>query len=90
MDSLIGSIDPQSVLMIAAIAIALLLGNLLFRILKANAGLILVILLIVLVLQYGMGISPLQLWEEIGNLPQDVLQLVKNWDLNAATFMFSG
>lgn len=83
MDSLLSSVDSQVVLVIAAIAVALLLGTLIVRILKASMGLILVIVAIVLVLKYGFGISPGQLWGEIGNLPQDLVQWVSNFDLNA-------
>lgn len=89
MDSLIGSVDSQAVSVIAAIAVALLLGTLVVRILKASLGLILIILAIVLVLKYGFGISPGQLWGEIGNLPQDIVQWIKGFDLNAFMSMFS-
>lgn len=89
MDSLLYSVDSHAVLVIAAIAVVLLLGTLLLRILKASLGLILTIFAIVLVLQYGFGMSPVQLWSEIGNLPQDVIQLVENFDLNAFTSLFS-
>lgn len=90
MDSLIGSVDSQTVLMVAAIAVSLLLVTLLYRILKAGLGLILIILAIVLVLQSVFGISPGQLWGEIGNLPQDALQLVKSLDWNSLTSSFNG
>ncbi len=89
MDSLIGSLDSQTVLVVAAIAVSLLLVTLLFRILKAGLGLILTILAIVLVLQSVFGISPGQLWGEIGNLPQDAIQLVKSFDLNSLMSSFS-
>lgn len=89
MDSLIGSLDSQTVLVVAAIAVSLLLVTLLFRILKAGLGLILTILAIVLVLQSVFGISPGQLWGEIGNLPQDAIQLVKSLDLNSLMSSFS-
>jgi hypothetical protein len=90
MNSFIEAIDPQTVLVVAAIAIALLLRTLLIRILKAGAGLILTILAIVLVLQYLFGISPEQLWSEIANLPQAAIQWVKSFDLNALSSAFSG
>ena len=90
MDSLIGSVDSQTVLVVAAIAVCLLLVTLLFRILKAGLGLILTILAIVLVLQSVFGISPGQLWGEIGNLPQDAIQLVKSLDLNSLMSSFNG
>ncbi|HEY9636005.1 MAG TPA: hypothetical protein V6D14_21540 [Coleofasciculaceae cyanobacterium] len=89
MDSLIGSVDSQTVLVVAAIAVSLLLITLLYRILKAGLGLILTILAIVLVLQSVFGISPGQLWGEIGNLPQDAIQVVKSLDLNSLMSSFS-
>lgn len=89
MDSLIGSFDSQAILVIAAIAVAFLLSTLVIRILKASFGLILMILAIVLVLQYGFGISPDQLWGEIGQLPQVIAQWATNVDVNALTSMFS-
>ena len=90
MDSLIGSLDSQTVLVVAAIAVSLLLVTLLYRILKAGLGLILTILAIVLVLQSVFCISPGQLWGEIGNLPQDAIQLVKSIDLNSLVSSFNG
>ena len=89
MDSLIGSIDSQTVLVLAAIALSVLLLTLLFKILKANSGLILSILALVLVLQYFFGISPSQVWGEISNLPQDVIQLVESFDVNSLMSNFS-
>lgn len=89
MDSLIDSVNSQAVLVIAAIAVAFLLVKLLFRILKVSFRLILTILAIVLVLQYGFGFTPGQLWGEITSLPQDLIQLVKNFDPNAVTSIFS-
>jgi hypothetical protein len=81
MDSLINSVDSQAVLVIAAIAVALLLGTLLLRIIKAGFGLILTILAIVLILNYGFGIAPAQLWGKMGHLPQDILQWVQGMNL---------
>lgn len=90
MDSFLNSVDSQSVLVIAAIAVAFLLARLLIAILRTSLGLIFSILAIVLVLQYGFGIGPHQLWREIGHLPQEAIQLVQNFDLNALTSWFSG
>lgn len=89
MDSLIHSVDSQAVLVIAAIAVALLFGMLLIRIIKARLGLILTIVAIVLLLQYGFGIAPTQLWSEVGHLPQDALQWAKTIDLSAFASAFS-
>jgi hypothetical protein len=90
MDSLIGSVDSQIVLVVAAIAVSLLLVTLLVRILKAGLGLILTIFALVLVLHYVFGISPGQLWGEIRNFPQDAIQLVKSLDLNSLMSSFNG
>ena len=90
MDSLASSVDPQIVLIVAAIAVSVLSVMLFIRILKAGAGLILAILAIVFVLRYVFGITSGQLWGEIGNLPQDVSKLVESFDLNALTSVFSG
>ena len=90
MDSLIGSVDPQVVLVVAALAVLVLSVMLLIRIVKAGGGLILAILAIVLVVHYGFGISTNQIWGEIGRLPQDVTQIVKSFDLNALSSVFSG
>lgn len=79
MDALLESIDPQTVLVIGAIAVALLLVRLLFRVLNAGLGTILTIVAIVLLLQYVFGISPRQLWFEISHLPQDLVRLAKSF-----------
>ncbi|HEY9624548.1 MAG TPA: hypothetical protein V6C78_29600 [Crinalium sp.] len=83
MDTLTGLIDSQTVLVVAAIAISLILVTLLYRILKASLGLILVLLAIVLILQYGFGISPAQVWSEMNSLPRQAVQLVQNFNVNS-------
>lgn len=80
MDSFIAAVDPQTVLVIGTIVVTLLLGALLFKVLKASAGLILTLAAIVLGLQYLFGISPNQLWHEIANLPQDLSQLMSSFE----------
>lgn len=79
MDSVLSSIDPQVVLLIAAIVIGLLLIQLLFRVLNVGLGTILTIAAIVLIMQYIFGISPKQLWFEISHLPQDLVRLAKGF-----------
>jgi hypothetical protein len=69
--------------------VAFLCGKLLLRILKTSFSLILAILAIALVLQYGFDISPSQLWGKIGNLSQDIIQFVKTLDLNGFMSLFS-
>lgn len=89
MDFLTSLADSQTVLVLAAITVLLLLTTLVIKILKANLGLILTLLVIMLGLQYCFGISPGQLWSEIGNLPQDMTQFVQNLDVNALISSFS-
>lgn len=84
-----GSVDSQAVLVIAAIAVAFLLSALVVRVLRASFSLILMILAIVLVLQYGFGISPDQLWGEIAQLPQVLAQWATQVDVSALTSLFS-
>lgn len=79
MDSLLGAIDSQVVLLIGAVAVALLLLRLLFNVLRIGSGTILTIVVIVLVLQYAFGISPRQLWFEISHLPQNLVQFAKSF-----------
>jgi hypothetical protein len=52
--------------------------RLLFRVLNVGLGTILTIVAIVLILQYGFGISPRELWFEIGQLPQEIMRFAKN------------
>ena len=77
MDNLVNAIDSQTIVLIAAIAVAFLLVKLVFRVLSAGIGLVLAIAAIVLALQYFLGISPRQLWFEISHLPQDILHWVQ-------------
>lgn len=77
MDNLVNAIDSQTIVLIAAIAVAFLLVKLIFRVLNAGIGLVLAIAAIVLALQYFLGISPRQLWFEISHLPQDILRWVQ-------------
>lgn len=81
MDALLGTVDSQTVVVIAAIVVLILVLNLLFRILKVGLGLIMSIAIIFLVLQYFLGISPAQIWAEIGQLPQDLIRLVQGLQL---------
>jgi hypothetical protein len=78
-DSLLESIDSQAVLVIAAIAVAALLLRLAFRVLNVGLGIILTIVAIMFVLQYLFGISPRQLWFEIGHLPQELGRWLKGF-----------
>jgi hypothetical protein len=77
--SLLESIDSQTVLLVAAIAVAFLLLRLFLRIFNVGLGLILTIAAIALILQVGFGISPRELWSETAHLPQDLLRLAKRF-----------
>jgi hypothetical protein len=78
MDSVLKLVNSQVVLIVGAIAVALLLLRLLFQLLNVAWGTMLTIAAIVLVLQYGFGISPGQLWFEIGHLPQDLVRIAQS------------
>lgn len=78
MNSLLEFVDSQTVLLVAAIIVSLLLFQLVFRLLNVGLGLILTIVAVVVVLQYFFGISPRHLWFEISHLPQYFIRLVKN------------
>ena len=81
MDDLLTVVDPHIVLLIAAIAVALLVIRWLLKVLSASWGILLAIVVIILVLQYGFGITPNQLLTEIGKLPQELFRLVQNFNL---------
>jgi hypothetical protein len=70
MDSLINSVDSQLVLLIAAIAVVVLLSQLLFRILSVGLVPLIGLAGIFVALQYLFGISPKQVWFEVSHLPQ--------------------
>ncbi|MCU0549185.1 MAG: hypothetical protein MUC48_07540 [Leptolyngbya sp. Prado105] len=72
--------DSQIVVSVAAIAIAFLVVRLVLRMFQVGTGLILTIVAIVLVLQYGFGISPKAIWLEMSHLPQELAQFVKNFN----------
>ncbi|MBF2026265.1 MAG: hypothetical protein IGS48_05795 [Oscillatoriales cyanobacterium C42_A2020_001] len=79
MDSLLGAVDSQLVLFIAAIAVTVLLFRLVFRFLNVGLGSILTIVAIFLILQYVFGISPRELWFEISHLPQMFARLLSSF-----------
>ncbi len=81
MDDLLTAVDPQIVLLVAAIAVSVLAIRWLLKVLSVSWGLLLAIVVIVLVLQYVFGITPGQLVAEIGQLPQELFRLVQNFNL---------
>ena len=76
---LLKSIDSETMLLIGAIAVAFLLLRLFLRTFNVSLGLILTIVAIALLLQYGFGISPRELWFEVSHLPRHLLRLAKNF-----------
>ena len=70
MDAVFGSVDSQLVLLVAAIAVVVLVSQLLFRILSVGLVPLIGLVVIVVALQYLFGISPKQLWFEVSHLPQ--------------------
>ncbi len=79
MDTILDAIDSRTVVLIAAIAVAVLSVRLLSGALKSGVGMLFTIVAIFLVLQYGLGISPRHLLDEIGHLPQTLARLVRGW-----------
>jgi hypothetical protein len=71
-------LDRSTVTMIAAIVVGILTVKLLVRLFSVGAGTLFTIIAIVLVLQYGFGISPRQLWVETSHLPQDLVRLAQS------------
>jgi len=74
MENLLNSVDPQLVLLIAAIAVVILAFNLVGKILRDSFGQVVALVAIVLVLNYAFDISPRQLWFEISHLPTLVMR----------------
>lgn len=70
MDSLFTLIDPQLVLAIGAIVVALLLLRLVFQVFQVGFGSMATILVILLILNYVFDVSPKQVWFEVSHLPQ--------------------
>jgi hypothetical protein len=78
MNPVFDGMDTQLVLLVAAVAVVLLGFRLVFQVVKVGAGSILGLVAIVLGLQYLFGISPKQLWFEIGHLPQMAMRFFQS------------
>ena len=76
--NLLETLDSQTVLLVAAVVMSMLLLNLVFRVVNVNLGLILTIVVLFLVLQYFFGISPKHVWYEIGHLFRGVMRSLRN------------
>jgi hypothetical protein len=69
--------DVNTILLIAAIAVSFLLFSWLLKVIRFTLGPLLMIAAIVLVLKFAFGISPNQLWYEVKEIPQMILQVAK-------------
>lgn len=78
MNPVFDGMDTQLVLLVAAVAVVVLGFRLVFQVVKVGAGSILGLVAIVLGLQYLFGISPNQLWFEIGHLPQMAMRFFQS------------
>ncbi|MEM8641082.1 MAG: hypothetical protein AAGG51_20055 [Cyanobacteria bacterium P01_G01_bin.54] len=65
----------EIILLIAACLIAWGVFTWLVKVVKASVQTALIIAFVLVVIQVGFGIGPRQLWEQISNLPQTILNL---------------
>ena len=65
----------ELIILIAAIVVAWLVFTWLVKVVKASIATAITIAMIVLVLQLAFGIGPQQLWQQILQLPQTILEL---------------
>lgn len=78
MSPVFGGVDAQLVLLVAAVVVVVLAFRLIFQIFRVGAGSILGIVAVVLGLQYLFGITPKQLWFEVGHLPQMAMRFFQS------------
>ncbi len=65
------------ILLVASLLVALLIFNWLIKVIKTSVTTAMIIVIIVMILQITLGISPEQLWSQIMNLPQTIQQFFK-------------
>ena len=65
----------ELIILLASLLITWFIFNWLIKVLKASIGTAIAIALVVLVLQLVFGINNQQIWEQIINLPQTLLDL---------------
>jgi hypothetical protein len=75
MDSVL---DLQTVLGLATIVGLVVIVRAVLRIFNVGLGLIISIVAIVLILQYGFDLSPREVWYEFSYLPQHLVQLLQH------------
>jgi hypothetical protein len=71
-------LDLQTVLRLATIVGLVVIVQSFLRIFNVGWGLIVSVIAIAIVLQYGFDISPRELWYEFIHLPQYLVRLAKN------------
>ncbi|WP_373542290.1 hypothetical protein [Chamaesiphon sp.] len=71
-------LDLRTVLGLATIVGLVMLVRSVLKIFNSGLGLIISVIAIVLILQYGFDLSPRELWYEFSHLPQYLVRLAKN------------
>jgi hypothetical protein len=64
------------VLLIGSLVVAMLVITLLFRIVRAALGTAITLVLVILILQYGFGITVDDIWHEIASLVRGLEQAI--------------
>jgi hypothetical protein len=72
-------LDLQTVLGLATIVGLVVMVRSVLRIFNIGWGLIVSVIAIAIVLQYGFDLSPRELWYEFSYLPQKLVRLIRNF-----------
>jgi hypothetical protein len=67
----------QLIVLLGALIVAYLVFNWAIKVVKVSIGTGIAIAAIILILQLSFGIGPEQLWQQMINLPQTLLHLIK-------------
>jgi len=73
------AIDTQLVAIVGAIAVTVLALRLSFKLFQQESKTVLALVIIVLIYQFALGVSPRELWFEISHLPQAIARLVQQF-----------
>lgn len=79
MNNFSGLVDAQLILLVGAIATIVLVSRLAFRLFSQESKTLLALITVLLVLQFGFGISLKELWFEISHLPQAIARLAQQF-----------
>ena len=69
------AIDTQLVGIVGAIAVTVLALRLSFKLFQQESKTVLALVIIILIYQFALGVSPQELWFEISHLPQAIARL---------------